>query len=222
MLTMHINYNDQSLTAIDRDGEPWFTAAVAGAGLGYAEGMARQSVINLFNRNRDEFSDADTYEIKLVSQDQARQTRIFSLSGIVLLGFFSGTEKAKAFRKWAKAELEKRMAYQLGYRAEPVAPATSNIPTAEYVDLLKTKIAFLQANKPEATTNSTPDDRSKLRRRWTEHDKMIAIDLYNQGQTTREIADFLNRPLESIRTHLKRAGVYRNQFAPVHNLDNNQ
>ena len=219
MNTMTINYNDQSLTAIDRDGEPWFTAAVAGAGLGYKPDLARENVRRLYRRHQDEFSEADTGEVKLSSPGGIQQTRIFSLSGIVLLGFFSGTEKAKAFRKWAKAELEKRMAHQLGYRAEPVAPATSNIPIAEYVDLLKTKIAFLQANKPEATTNSTPDDRTKLRRRWTEDDKIIALDLYNLGQSTRAIANSLNRPLESIRTHLKRAGVYRNQFAPVHNLD---
>ena len=188
MNTMNINYNDQSLTAIDRDGEPWFTAAVAGAGLGYAEGMARQSVINLFNRNRDEFSDGDTYEIKLVSQDQARQTRIFSLSGIVLLGFFSGTEKAKAFRKWAKAELEKRMAYQLGYRAEPVA--TSAIPTSKYVALLEEHIELLRA---KSKTDTQPK-----RRAWSAEDRAEAFDLKSKGATYEEIGQRLGRSASSI------------------------
>ena len=195
MLTMHINYNDQSLTAIDRDGEPWFTAAVAGAGLGYAEGNERKGVNYLYGQHRDEFSDADTGVVKTTSPGGMQQTRIFSLSGIVLLGFFSGTEKAKAFRKWAKAELEKRMAHQLGYRAEPVA--TSAIPTSKYVALLEEHIELLRA---KSKTDTQPK-----RRAWSTEDRAEAFDLKSKGATYEEIGQRLGRPASSIESMFRNA-----------------
>ena len=106
-----VDYHGQQLTAIDRNGQPWFTAAVVGRELGYTKANARIGVANLYNRHRDEFSDSDTGVIKLITNPLGGNpsTRIFSLSGIMLLGFFSNTDRAKQFRQWAKTELEMRM-----------------------------------------------------------------------------------------------------------------
>ena len=185
---MQLNYNGQTLSAISRDGEPWFTAAVAGAGLGYKPDLARENVRRLYRRHQDEFSDADTGEVKLSSPGGIQQTRIFSLSGIVLLGFFSGTEKAKSFRQWAKLELEQRMASKLGLRPtpQPEAEAVSTIPTAEYIDLLKCRIQLLEQGK------------KPTRRTWSEADKAKVFALHRAGYSNRQIANQLGRPKGSI------------------------
>ena len=82
------------------NGEPWFTADVVGKGLGYAQQQARKSVGYLYQRFSDEFRGNDTCVINLMTQGQRRVTRVFSLSGIVLLGFFANTEPAKKFRQF--------------------------------------------------------------------------------------------------------------------------
>lgn len=53
----------------------------------YSEANARQGIINLYNRHLDEFTEKDNCEIKLISQGQERNTRIFSPSGCRLRHF---------------------------------------------------------------------------------------------------------------------------------------
>ena len=110
--TITVDYHGQQLTAIDRDGQPWFTSAVIGRELGYNEANARQAVTKLFNRHIDEFSGADVGEAKLSTPGGNQDMRLFSLSGIILLGFLSNTDRAKKFRRWAKQELEQRLRSQ--------------------------------------------------------------------------------------------------------------
>ena len=111
--TITVDYHGQQLTAIDRDGQPWFTSAVIGRELGYNAANARQAVNKLFSRHIDEFSGADVVEVKLTSNSRGNpNTRLFSLSGIILLGFLSNTDRAKQFRRWAKQELEQRLRSQ--------------------------------------------------------------------------------------------------------------
>ena len=112
--TITVDYHGQQLTAIERDGEPWFTATVVGRELGYTKANARIGVSNLYQRHKDEFSEADTGVIKLITNSQggSPNTRLFSLSGIILLGFLSNTDRAKQFRRWAKQELEQRLRSQ--------------------------------------------------------------------------------------------------------------
>ena len=94
-------FHGTSITISERDGQKWMTAEQVGRALGYEEGATRKSVVNLYNRHTDEFTDAETCVIKLMTQGQMRDTRIFSATGSVKLGFFANTRRAKKFRTWA-------------------------------------------------------------------------------------------------------------------------
>lgn len=99
------DYHGTSIQLIEKDGSRWLTARDLGLCLGYSEANARQGIINLYNRHLDEFTEKDSCEIKLISQGQERNTRIFSPSGCHLLSFFASTTRAKDFRAWAKEVL---------------------------------------------------------------------------------------------------------------------
>jgi hypothetical protein len=90
---------------VDHAGQRWLIAEDAGRCLGYALTNARDAVTRLYRRHADEFTDADTCTVKLTAQGQAREFRIFSATGCVLLSMFANTAKAKAFRAWAKRVL---------------------------------------------------------------------------------------------------------------------
>lgn len=100
-----LEFNGTELQVLQHEGQLWLTAEQVGRCLGYAEDSVRISVVNLYNRSADEFSEYDTCVIKLISQGQGRDTRIFSATGCNLLGFFANTECAKDFRVWAKKML---------------------------------------------------------------------------------------------------------------------
>ena len=111
------DYHGTSIQLIEKDGSRWLTARDLGLCLGYSEANARQGIINLYNRHVDEFTEKDSCEIKLISQGQERNTRIFSPSGCHLLSFFANTGRAKDFRAWAKEVL-----VQAGARKFPPTP----------------------------------------------------------------------------------------------------
>lgn len=90
------------VSVLDHSGRQWLTAEQAGLCLGYNPANARQGVLKIFERHQDEFTDADTCVVKLTTQGQARDIRIFSATGCNLLGFFTNTPRAKDFRVWAK------------------------------------------------------------------------------------------------------------------------
>lgn len=94
-------FNGKTFQIIQRDGKRWLTGEQVGLALGYAEANARIGVQNLYGRHSDEFTEADTCVIKLMTQGQAREFRIFSDTGCIKLGFFANTPKAKEFRHWA-------------------------------------------------------------------------------------------------------------------------
>lgn len=105
----------QSISIIDHSGQRWLTAESLGLALGYSPDKARQGVNNLYNRHADEFTEADTTVIKLMTVTGDKDSRIFSSTGCNLLSFFANTPRAKEFRAWAKQVL--------AARPEPVAPA---------------------------------------------------------------------------------------------------
>jgi BRO family, N-terminal domain len=121
-------FNGQSLSIIDHAGHKWITAREVGQALGYKQEEASRSINNLYERHKDEFEASDTCVIKLTTQGQAREVRVFSATGCNTLGFFSGTKTAKAFRNWAKkvlagqapdaAELARVQAELLKYQRE--------------------------------------------------------------------------------------------------------
>ena len=92
------DYHGYAIQLIEKDGQRWLTARDLGLCL-------------------DEFTEKDSCEIKLISQGQERNTRIFSPSGCHLLSFFANTGRAKDFRAWAKEVL-----VQAGARKFPPTP----------------------------------------------------------------------------------------------------
>ena len=103
--TITADFNGTPVTIIERDGQRWLTAQEIGLALGYNHANARTGITNLYGRHTDEFSSADTCAIKLMAQGQMRETRIFSATGCIKLGFFASTPKAKEFRTWASEVL---------------------------------------------------------------------------------------------------------------------
>ena len=96
------------VTIVDHAGKRWLTAEEVGRCLGYNEANVSQGVRNLHNRHADEFTEADTCQLKLSWNPKGGNptTRIFSATGCIKLGFFANTPKAKQFRAWAAQTLE--------------------------------------------------------------------------------------------------------------------
>lgn len=100
------HFNGQSLSIIDHAGRKWLTAVDAGRALGYGHERASTSINTLYSRHADEFTEADSVDIKLVSTDgKTYMKRIFSETGCNKLGFFANTAVAKQFRQFAAQTL---------------------------------------------------------------------------------------------------------------------
>lgn len=106
------------VSILDHLGRRWLTARDVGRCLGYAEAEAGNSINRLYSRHADEFGLEDTCSVKLTDQVQAREVRIFSQTGCILLAMFAATPRAKEFRAWAKralaAELPAQVAAKFG------------------------------------------------------------------------------------------------------------
>lgn len=131
-------FNPSNIAIIDHNGGKWLTAEQLGLALGFSGNRARAGVNNLYNRHIDEFTEKDSCVIKLMTQGQGRETRIFSHSGCNLLSFFANTPNAKAFRAWAKVRL-----------AEPSAPSAGGRISAEQAVVLRGMAAGLSERSGE-------------------------------------------------------------------------
>lgn len=96
------------VSIIDHAGKRWLTAEQVGRCLGYDETNARTGIGKLYSRHADEFTEADTFVVKLTTNPLGGNpnTRIFSATGCIKLGFFANTAMAKQFRAWAAQTLE--------------------------------------------------------------------------------------------------------------------
>lgn len=89
-----IQFEDTSLSVIDRNGTPWLTGLQIASALGFAN--PRSDMANLYRRNRDEF----TNDMTAIVPHGRTRVRIFSPRGAHLIAMFARTPRAKAFRKW--------------------------------------------------------------------------------------------------------------------------
>ena len=99
----------QPLDIIDHAGKRWLTAEQIGLALGYNAANARQGINNLYNRHPEDFTEADTCVINLMTQGQRREVRVFSDTGCVTLGWLANTERARQFKQWAKQVLAEKL-----------------------------------------------------------------------------------------------------------------
>lgn len=187
-------FNPSQIAIIDHNGGKWLTAEQLGLALGFSQSNARAGVIKLFNRHLDEFSEKDSCVVKMATQGQSRELRIFSHSGCNLLSFFANTPNAKAFRAWAKEKL-----------AEPEADMLQ-------VDRDTLQYAFDRAQRLEAAYLAVCPDMARLLRylemglNQAEAAKLLGIAPSNVRRRLKQLADL---GLADYRPDLK----YRNRHA---------
>lgn len=178
------DYHGTSIQLIEKDGSRWLTARDLGLCLGYSEANARQGIINLYNRHVDEFTEKDSCEIKLISQGQERNTRIFSPSGCHLLSFFANTGRAKDFRAWAKEVL-----VQAATNAAP--QTTSDRLEAHMAQLAQGMQMILSQNQMVHKYIALLEMNQKGKRRITREDEAVIRELRAEGMTQADIARLL-------------------------------
>lgn len=89
------------------DGQIWLSSSELAKALDYKN---VKSVSNLYNSNKDEFSNSMTQVIETVtSGNYKKKSRIFSLRGCHLIAMFARTDVAKTFRKWVLDILDKEV-----------------------------------------------------------------------------------------------------------------
>lgn len=135
-LTFHnVNFNPVTLN----DGQIWLSSIELAQALDY---KSVKSVSNLYNSNKDEFTDSMTQVIESVtSGNYKKKSRIFSLRGCHLIAMFARTAVAKQFRKWVLDILDKEV-------GAPVAKTHKSERTAlhEAHALLVTKTKHLNSS----------------------------------------------------------------------------
>lgn len=106
-------FQDVEFDATDIHGTPWLRGPQIGGALGYAD--PAKAIQKIYDRNADEFDDSMTQIVELPSAGGIQAVRIFSARGCYLLGMFSNTDRAKAFRRWVLDVLEGNAAPRVGH-----------------------------------------------------------------------------------------------------------
>ena len=106
-----LSFRDVNFDITDIHGQPWLRGLQFASALGYKNPAA--DIVNLYNRNADEFTDSMTQVIELPTAGGKQQVRVFSLRGCHLLGMLARTKVAKEFRRWVLDVLEKEVSGSL-------------------------------------------------------------------------------------------------------------
>lgn len=101
-----LTFQNTDFDIVDIRNVPWLRGLQVASALGYKNPSA--DIVNLYERNADEFTDEMTQIIELPTAGGIQPVRIFSPRGCYLLGMLARTEKAKAFRQWVLDVLEGR------------------------------------------------------------------------------------------------------------------
>ncbi|MCA4231258.1 alpha/beta hydrolase [Acinetobacter baumannii] len=151
MSSLALSFNEVKFNPVVRDnGQIYLTAGELAQALDY---KSVKSVSNLYNSNKDEFTDSMTQVIESltsgnievtdsVTSKQTRnlkkKVRVFSLRGCHLIAMFARTAVAKQFRKWVLDVLDKEV-------GTPVAKThkSEREPLTNAVNLLVAKTKHL-------------------------------------------------------------------------------
>lgn len=98
-------FHGEPINIIEHAGKRWLTSDAVGKCLGYTAGEERRAILKLYKRHRDEFTDQDTEVVSLATRGGLQQTRIFSDTGCIKLGFFAKTKIGKEFRNFVSDKL---------------------------------------------------------------------------------------------------------------------
>lgn len=116
MNALSLSFKDTNFQITDINGQPWLRGLQVASALGYKNPAA--DIVNLYNRNADEFTDSMTQVIELPTAGGKQQVRVFSLRGCHLIGMLARTKVAKEFRRWVLDVLED----EVSGRLKPQAP----------------------------------------------------------------------------------------------------
>lgn len=111
MNALSLSFKDTNFQITDIHGQPWLRGLQVASALGYKNPAA--DIVNLYNRNADEFTDSMTQVIELPTAGGKQQVRVFSLRGCHLLGMLARTKVAKEFRRWVLDVLEDEVSGRL-------------------------------------------------------------------------------------------------------------
>lgn len=132
MTTQALVFQNTTFTPVDRNNQPWLKATEIAQALGYANEYA---VSKIFNRNKDEFTEAMTETVNLgVSGNLQNEVRIFSLRGAHLIGMFARTKLAKEFRVWVLDILDQHTATPTEIIPALPSPATISPALLEHIN----------------------------------------------------------------------------------------
>ncbi|MDC4987031.1 BRO family protein [Acinetobacter baumannii] len=122
MSSLALSFNEVKFNPVVRDnGQIYLTAGELAQALDY---KSVKSVSNLYNANKDEFTDSMTQIIESVTagnievtesvtskqtRNLKKKVRVFSLRGCHLIAMFARTAVAKQFRKWVLDILDKEV-----------------------------------------------------------------------------------------------------------------
>ncbi|MDT0496507.1 BRO family protein [Algiphilus sp. W345] len=140
-----VQFEDISLSVHSLNGQRWLTATETALAMGYAD---PRSLLKIYSRHADEFTEAMTCVVNLTTQGQRRDLRVFNADGAHLLGMFSHTPRAKAFRRWVLAVLKDRPSVPAG---PPVRPGqVQALAEAREIGDLRDQVASLKDELLEA------------------------------------------------------------------------
>jgi prophage antirepressor-like protein len=108
-----LQFNNHNIQSIEINGQKYISSSNMATALEYS---SLKSITNLFNANKDEFTENEDYTvIDLMTVKNAPYKQIFfSMQGVVLITMLAKTQKAREFREWAKKVLvEKQIQIQL-------------------------------------------------------------------------------------------------------------
>lgn len=213
-------FENTAVQIIDRDGTPWLTAADLSRALGYKE---LDAVSKIYNRRKDEFTDKMTTLITLQANEinaapslagvssPDKTVRVFSPRGCWTIGYFSRTEKAKAFRSWVSDVLE-----NLNQQPE-IKPAAPKQELPSFLQSNNGKVLFKDAAISSAHHLLTQCDFSEEQRYMQERiDKRVAS----------RMEDIACHEYEGLRLLMETDGIggfdTRQIMPGIHLLENNQ
>jgi hypothetical protein len=92
-----LTFHKTNFSYMEMGGQIWLTASEICNALEYADD---KSILRIYSRHADEFTDKMTGVVKLTTPRGMQEQRVFSLRGAHLIAMFSRTPVAKKFRCW--------------------------------------------------------------------------------------------------------------------------
>jgi prophage antirepressor-like protein len=169
MSALALTFQDTQFDVIDHKNQPWLRGLQIASALGYKNPTS--DISNLYDRNKDEFTDNMTALVEVETEGGKQTVRIFSLRGCHLLGMLAKTKIAKEFRKWVLDILDSYTTPSQPTITNPQAPrakfALPGCLTKEQQDLINDMLADRVAHLPQdKQAGAIVNMRSALVSKW--------------------------------------------------------